>query len=320
MLGVNASSTGALIRSGSRMFLAPSNIEAAMLDTARISKQSTQEMETMDCIVWWMGLAVIPMTCFSIGVSAVGCGFYTFIQPLFSVPLFILNLVAVIHLWLSGDFDKFMKGEVENSICHYIIIAICFQAFCGFVLMSVWIHMMIKKRQAEAEQKESLERMSKAMQAQMTNYYKAMAKQAQENKKHEVVAEIKKELAEIEDALDAEHKAYYASAEFKAKCDVIFDNADANKNGVIDPDEFQAALSAALEDDMIPVYKTEFFSAFDLDNDKKIERDEFHILMKYIDSHGPAKLKEQSIFEQAYTEPQIKVVAKVKVITLPLRK
>ena len=80
---------------------------------------------------------------------------------------------------------------------------------------------------------------------------------------------------------------------------------------MIDPDEFQAALAAALDDDMVPTYKAEFFKAFDMDNDHQIERDEFHILMKYIDSHGPAKLKQQSFFQEAYAEPQIKVVTKV---------
>lgn len=312
MLGVNASSKGALIQSGSRIFLAPSNTKAMMLDTARISKQQpTQEMEAMSCFFWWVSLVVVPLFCFGIGVSNAGLGFYAFINPCFTVPLFVINFVAVLDLWYSGNLDKFMKGEIVDPICHYIIIAICLQAFCGLVLVSAWIGLMNKKRQLEAEQKERMEKMAKAMEAQMTNLAKAMAKQAQEQKKSEVVAEIKKEIAEIEDVLDAEHKAYYASDEFKAKCDVIFDNADANKNGVIDPDEFQAALAAALDDDMIPVYKTEFFKAFDMDNDQKIERDEFHILMKYMDSHGPAKLKEQSIFKQAYAEPEIKVVCKV---------
>lgn len=311
MAGVDASSKGALLRSEFGAFLAPSNTEALVFDAARIWTQQTPEMEATSCIIWWAVLAIVPLSCLCCGFSAAGWGVYPFLNPFFNVPLFVINFVAILDLWNNGDMDKLEQGKITDPICRFIIMAICFQAVCGFYLFIAWLFLMHKKQQAEAEQKARMEKMTKSMEAAMTKFAMSMAKQEQQRKKDEVVVEIKKELAEIEEVLDDEHRAYYASDEFKAKCDAIFDGADANKNGVIDPDEFQAALTAALGDDMIPVYKTEFFKAFDLDNDKKIERDEFHILMKYIDSHGPAKLKQQSIFEQAYTEPKVQVVTKV---------
>lgn len=311
LLGSDASSNSALLRTERGAFLAPSHTESLILETAMQPLSELKGAESGFCMVWFAFVAIIPCCCFWIGLSAVGCSFYVFINPLFSVPLFVLNLYAVFTLWADGTLDKFMKGKIDNPTCYYIYLAFCVQALCGFIFVLVYTAAAYQVKQREAEQKAMVEKMQKAMEARMKNVAQALAKQAQEKSKVEVIAEIKKELLEIEEALHAEHKAYYSSGDFKAKCDAIFDGADANKNGVIDPDEFQVALAAAFEDDMIPVYKTELFKAFDMDNSKTIERDEFHTIMKYIDCHGPAKLKQQSIFEQAYTEPKIQVQSKV---------
>lgn len=320
MLGADASSKDALLRSGLKMFLAPSGTEAVMLDAARTS-QVPQEMDGESCFVWWLCISAIPICCCAIGCPVAGP--FALCNPCVSVPLFLFSTAALIDLMMSGHLQRFLNDEIKDPTCQVVIIMICFQAFLGFVVNACLCCVCVGVSQAQRQQDAQQEAMNKAMEAQMKRYAESMAKQkaqqeaqreavkAQEQKKEDVVAEIKKELAEIEDVLDEEHKVYYASDEFKAKCDLIFDNADTNKNGVIDPDEFQAALAAALDDNMVPTYQKEFFKAFDIDNDHKIEREEFHILMKYIDSHGPATLKETSLYQQVYGQPQPKVVSKV---------
>mmetsp|Transcript_38417 Transcript_38417/g.86589 ORF Transcript_38417/g.86589 Transcript_38417/m.86589 type:complete len:316 (-) Transcript_38417:231-1178(-) len=166
------------------------------------------------------------------------------------------TLVVLIYIFASGVFGRWWKGEKVKTPC----LVICIWAFIQLVclcLMSCIAGMFVAGAAGVAMKLSSIQ--------------------------NATVREVRKQFDDMESCLSTEQRAYFTSAEFKKKCDDLFEKADLDKNGVLTLEELQSAALSAVNGVERMRCDPFFVSAFDTNKNSKIEKAEFAEMMKYFE-------------------------------------